>query len=215
MIPGPANILSCPFCGGKKEVMSLISGNTFNATVWSDTRRKYPMLPEVSPIQQCPQCGRYYFIEQAKQEHGTSASYSFELGKLTFDQLKDAKLQFESITLTKMQRWVINHQLLMAYNDEFQRIPNDLKLKSVPSEEDMRIHENVAYELLNGIDSSEDFKLFHAELLRELGKFPEAKALLVANNNQEDQWIVNKMLKHVEEYDKRPFLLIKDGKRVE
>ena len=52
MIPGPANILSCPFCGSEKEVMSLVSGNTFGGTVWSDTRREYPMLPEVSPLQE-------------------------------------------------------------------------------------------------------------------------------------------------------------------
>ena len=59
MIPGPANILCCPFCGGEKEVMSLYSGNTIGGTVWSDTRREYPMLPEVSPIQQCPHCKKY------------------------------------------------------------------------------------------------------------------------------------------------------------
>lgn len=33
MISGPADVLSCPFCGGKKEFMSLASGNTFRATI--------------------------------------------------------------------------------------------------------------------------------------------------------------------------------------
>ena len=94
MIPGPANVLSCPFCGGTKEVMSLVSGNTFGGTVWSDTRREYPMLPEVSPIQQCPHCNRYYFVEQAKHEYDNKKE-SFELGKLAYSQLKEARLQMD------------------------------------------------------------------------------------------------------------------------
>jgi hypothetical protein len=65
------------------------------------------------------------------------------------------------------------------------------------------------------MDSSEDYRLFHAELLRELGKFSEAKALLAANENQDNQWIAGLMLKHIEDSDKRPFLLIMDGERVE
>lgn len=215
MLPGPANILSCPFCSGKKEVMSLISGNTCGATVWSDTRRNYPMLPEVSPIQLCPHCSRYYFIEQAEQEYGSPNSYSFELGELTFDQLKDAKQQFESVALTDTQTRVINHQLFMAYNDKFQRPNNNLEFEAEPSEEDSRFFENAINELIKGLDSSEDSMLFHAELLRELGKFSEAKALLSACENQGNQWIVDKMLKHIEECDKRPFVLFKDGERIE
>lgn len=50
MILGPANILDCPFCGGEKEVMSLASGNTCGATVWSDTRRYYPCLLRFLPF---------------------------------------------------------------------------------------------------------------------------------------------------------------------
>lgn len=93
MIPGPANVLSCPFCGGEKEVMSLLSGNTFGGTVWSDTRHEYPMLPEVSPIQQCPHCKKYYFVEQAQHEYNKKIE-SFELGSLNFRQLREAKRQW-------------------------------------------------------------------------------------------------------------------------
>jgi hypothetical protein len=101
----------------------------------------------------------------------------------------------------------------MAYNDKFQRSSSDSKPE--PSEEDLHIFEDAACELINGMDSSEDYRLFHAELLRELGKFSEAKALLEANESQDNQWIADLMLKHIEDSDKRPFLLIRDGKRVE
>ena len=217
MIPGPANILSCPYCGGKKEVMSLISGNTCGGTVWSDTRRHYPMLPEVSPIQKCPDCGRYYFIEQAKSEYAKdddSEIRSFEeLGTLNYHELKEAKEQMKHLTLSDMQRWILNHLLLMAYNDEFRRNPQ--KERHIPSKEDAEIFEHTVQELLKGIDTSEDYNLFHVELLRETGKFDEAMEILKQNKTEDDRWVVEAMLRHITNMDTNPFLLIENGNRVD
>lgn len=216
MIPGPAYILSCPFCGGEKEVMSLVSGNTFGGTVWSDTRREYPMLPEVSPVQQCPHCKKYYFIEQAKRKHSEdpgSEMRSFgELGKLSYSELKDAKKQMELLSLTKMQRWVLNHQLFMAYNDSFRRHPETAAFPL--SEEDEAFYHQVIEELLDGIDQSSDYDLFHTELLRETGHFEEAKEVLSRHKTEEDRWVVDAMLRHINDKDTLPFLLIKKGEIV-
>ncbi len=213
MIPGPANILSCPFCGGTKEVMSLVSGNTCGATVWSDTRRDYPMLPEVSPIQECPHCHKFYFIEQARHKYSDdpeSEMRSFgELGKLTYEQLISAKKQMEKITLVRMRRWILNHQIFMAYNDCFRREPE--KIAYPPTEEDMKIYRETIAELLDGIDQSEDYELFHAELLRESGRFEEAKEILHKHKSEEDRWVVDAMLCHIEREDTKPFLLIDKG----
>lgn len=216
MIPGPANILSCPFCGSEKEVMSLVSGNTFGGTVWSDTRREYPMLPEVSPIQQCPHCKKYYFIEQAKREYSKdpeSEMRSFmKLGNLSFQELKEAINQMESLSLSKMQRWILNHQYFMAYNDAFRRQPETVAFP--PSEEDEAFYQQVIEELLDGIDQSSDYELFHAELLRETGRFEEAKEVLSHHKNEEDRWVVDAMLRHINDEDTLPFLLIKEGEVV-
>lgn len=216
MIPGPANVLSCPFCGGKKEVMSLASGNTFGGTVWSDTRREYPMLPEVSPIQQCPHCKKYYFIEQAKMEYSKdpeSEMRSFmKLGNLSFLELKEAIKQMESISISKMQRWILNHQFFMAYNDAFRRQPE--KVAFPPSEEDEILYTNVINDLLDGIEHSTDYELFHAELLRETGRFEEAKEVLSRHKSEEDQWVVDAMARHINEGDTLPFLLINKGEVV-
>lgn len=216
MIPGPANILSCPFCGGEKEVMNLVSGNTFGGTVWSDTRREYPMLPEVSPIQQCPHCKKYYFIEQAEREYSKdseSEMRSFmKLGNLSFLELKEAINQMESLSLSKMQRWILNHQFFMAFNDAFRRQPETVAFP--PSEEDEAFYLQVIEELLDGIDQSADYELFHAELLRETGRFEEAKEVLSHHKNEEDRWVVDAMLRHINSEDTLPFLLIKKGEVV-
>lgn len=216
MIPGPANVLSCPFCGGKKEVMSLASGNTFRGTVWSDTRREYPMLPEVSPIQQCPHCMKYYFIDQAKHEYSKDPeselrSYGI-LGKLNFRQLAEAKQQMESLSLSKMQRWILNHQIFLAYNDSYRRNSQNEEVK--PTAEEEGLYNKVIQELLDGIEETADYELFHAELLRETGRFEEAKEVLMRHNQEEDRWIVESMLLHIESRDTHPFLLVKDGEIV-
>lgn len=215
MIPGPANILSCPFCGGTKEVMSLASGNTFGGTVWSDTRRNYPMLPEVSPIQKCPHCKKYYFIEQAKSEYSKdpdSEMRSFgKLGELTYQELKEAKKQMESLSLTKMQRWILNHQLFMAYNDMYRRKPEGLVSQS---EEDKISFIQVVEELLDGIDQSDDYELFHAELLRETGRYDEAAEILQNHNIEEDKWVVNAMLRQIHNKNQLPFMLIDKGEPI-
>ena len=51
MLPGPARILTCPYCGAYKEVMSLITGNTYGQEVWSENKTYALMNPEVLFVQ--------------------------------------------------------------------------------------------------------------------------------------------------------------------
>lgn len=220
MMPGPAIVLSCPFCGGKKEVMNLASGNTFGATVWSDGRRHYPMLPEVSPIQQCPHCKKYYFIDQAKVNYSddpASAMRSFnKLGKLTYKQLLEAYIQMDSLTLTRMQRWTLHYQLLMAYNDAFRREPESVAYPPTEVDEVLfhKVVDALLEELRNGIDPTPDAERFQAEFLREIGRFEEAREVLMHHEDQTDRWEVDAMLRHIDDKDPLPFLLLKDGVQV-
>lgn len=204
--------MHCPFCGGRKEVMSLVSGNTYDGTLWSDTRSDYPMLPRVSPIQQCPHCKKYYFMEDAKQEYGEEETFSFDLGKLDFENLKEAKKQMDALPLPKARRWVLNCELFMAYNDSFRRDPE--KDAPTPGEEDETLYRDTIEELLDGIDRSEQYELFQAELLRETGRFAEASAVLRNHKSDDDKWIVDAMLRHIDQSDTAPFLLVKDGDQI-
>ena len=100
----------------------------------------------------------------------------------------------------------------MAYNDSFRRQPGTVAFP--PSEEDEAFYLQVIEELLNGIDQSADYELFHAELLRETGRFDEAKEVLSHHTSEEDRWVVDAMLRHINEKDTLPFLLIKEGEVV-
>lgn len=191
--------------------MSLLSGNTCEATVWSDARRRYPMLPEVSPVQRCPHCSGFYFIDDAGTEYGDDnfENYSFELGTLTFDELKKAKSKLETMSLTKNRRWTLNHMLLMAYNDTYCR--GDESAAPAPPEEDRRIFESALAELLAVIDEEPGYGLFHVEFLREAGRFDEAMEVLRCQETATDQWIIDAMEAKIAAKDAMPFLLVDRG----
>ena len=215
MLPGPANILTCPFCGGEKRVMTLSSGNTFGGTVWSDTRRDYPMMPEVSPVQQCPHCKKYYFIEQAQSRYEDDPNHTsfMKLGKLCLSQLLEAKKQMNNLTLTNMQRWILNHQIFLAYNDIYRR--NADKEVVIPADDERVQYGKSIQELLDGIEENHNYELFHAELLRETGNFEEAARILENHKSNDDKWVVDAMQRHINDKDTEPFLLINKGKQVE
>ena len=39
MLPGPYQIIACPQCKGLAKYMTLMSGNTIGARVWTDGKR--------------------------------------------------------------------------------------------------------------------------------------------------------------------------------
>lgn len=84
MTPGPPCRLTCPHCGGHKHIMSIASGNTFGATIWSDSKRDYPMLPQPSAVQYCPHCGHYFFFEDAER---TDVMFDREKRKISWGKL--------------------------------------------------------------------------------------------------------------------------------
>ncbi len=123
-------------------------------------------------------------------------------------ELKEAKEQMENSDLTKKQTWILNHQLFMAYNDAFFRTDNP---DSSPTKEDEEYIKTIITQLLEGIDHNDDYDLFHAELLRESGRFTEAFMILDKNTSEKQKWVVDAMMKHIIAKDPKPFLLVEDG----
>ena len=216
MLPGPAIILSCPLCGGEKELMSITSGNTTRQTLWSDTRSVYPMLPELSQIQKCPQCNRYYFLNEAERKISDDPESIYrssgKLGNLSYAEIKEAREQMLALPLSNRQRLFLASQLYLAYNDEFRRHPEDVTVPA--TEEDEALFKEVAEELLIEDDKVKFSPLFRTELMRSLGRFEEAKATLLSFSYGKWQWMADALLRHIEDGNVMPFLFIKDGKVV-
>lgn len=192
MLPDYSDVLKCPFCGGEKEVMALMSGNTCGGQSWSDVKTDYPMLPRVSPIQKCPICGKYYFTKEADRRK--SENYVFEKGDLTYEQLKEAAIQFGDV-LSEPDKIILNVLLLWAYNDNYNR--EDVGLTVAPEDEKKYVRA-VLDELIASEGTDE---IVRAEYLRERGRFDEALAILDKCCPEEDylRGIVERMKTYAKE----------------
>jgi hypothetical protein len=65
MLPGPDQIIACPKCQALAKYMTLRSGNTFGARLWTDGKRAAPMLPLPPEVVKCQHCGECYWLEAA------------------------------------------------------------------------------------------------------------------------------------------------------
>ena len=171
MLPGNPRILIGPFCGTEKQIMSLISGNTFGAELWSDNKQIAPMLPEISYVQKCPHCGKYYITGRQKVMYAKDG-YSFENGLLTYPEMKEAFTQLsEEGFLNEKEEINVRMMLHHAYNDYFYRTEE----KKVISEEYKTLfHENGLWLINNLITDS----VMKAEFYREIGEIDTAKSIL-------------------------------------
>ena len=199
MLPAKCELLKCPYCGKEKEVLSIASGNTFRSKYWSDTKVFHPMLPTVSPIQKCPSCGKYYFKADVESRQGDN--YSFDEGDLTYEELKEAALQFEG-NISSDNRRTLLFYLMWAYNDKYNREDMDIV---EPSDEERSYIEAVIKELMEGYELTD---MFIAELYRERGMFEEALAILETCNYTEDYMIeiVEKMKVYAKNKSRIAFL---------
>ena len=171
MMPDKPRILVCPFCGKEKEIMSLASGNTFGAEYWSDNKRIAPMMPEISYVQKCPHCGKYYIIGRQEVKHAESGM-SFDTGELDFPETKEAFRQLsEEGFLDGNEEAGVRMMLHRAYNDYYHRSEE----KHTVSEEDkVLFRENALWLINNALRDN----LIKAEFYREIGEMDTARSLL-------------------------------------
>lgn len=179
MLPGHTRIVTCPFCGAKKELMSLRSGNTFGARFWSDGKRIAPMLPQVSPVQKCLDCGKYYLLYQQKSEFGEG--YSSERGELDYFEWKEAYSQLSKEETTKSDLVNVRLNLIQAYNDYYYRSGDDCE----PPEEESRFIATIIVEFIKLFNWRKvEIPLLKAELYREIGEMKKCARVLSSIENK-------------------------------
>jgi len=203
MMIGYSQVLTCPFCGMKKDVLSLISGNTFGARLWSDKKEEAPMCPEVSWVQKCPQCGKYYFL--SRQEYVQSkTTMSSDCGELTVQEAREALEQltadgFENTTEEAMIRLLF----FQTYNDEY------LRYEDEPRETPTDDHALFVECGLWLIDHYAEDPVLKAEYYREIGEMEKAKSILESAEMEDDfhKELVKQILERVEKGDTQVFLI--------
>jgi len=232
MTIGPPCRLTCPHCGGYKYIESIMSGNTFNGTVWSDSKKDYPMLPSTSPIQRCPKCRAYYFYEEGKptdmnekefrktltvknlSEEDIKRLYRGALhswyketainrfGHLNEPESREAYDALYSESLSKERKTHLLITRLYAFNDEYLRNSKTL----LP--ELQTVQEDFIYKIIN---LNPDETIFIAELYREIGQFEKAIELLrktlTPELDEQSEIVVKMILEHAEDKDRSVFII--------
>lgn len=195
---GGSLLVHCPFCEQHKELMSITSGNTFGAKLWSDNKQECPMLPRLSSIQKCPNCGKYYRMSMAKQEYNED-SYSHDLGHLSYDEAKEAFAQLLGDSCDQETELDMRLLLHHAYNDHHWRYE-----VRTPSDEDKALfHDNGLWLIENWLQDD----VIKSEFYRQISEFDKAAELIstVAPDSDFLQEIVDKIKERLERKDTAVF----------
>ena len=184
MLPGSVMIIQCPNCDNKLKKKTLKSGNTFNAKYWTDGKREAPMLPESVVVTICKKCNKYFWVDDAEiidemepaEEKYLELEYLEELSLEQYiDSLKKVEIRSEEDTFYLLL------QIWWKYNDYFRENNADELSQNIKNK-----IPGLLNELLSIFDENDDNDLMmKGELLRELGRFPEAEKTLNKINTPE------------------------------
>ena len=180
MLPGPDEVIACPYCSELVVRGTLKSGNTFGAVVWTDGRRVAPMLPDQPFITRCLGCEKIFWLEDAEvidslEPFTSTGSTSLprvgiEGGRLLYDAIK------ESICRSSEEELTLYLEAWWASNDRF-RVDEAGDIKGDPVRRPQEL-EVMTWLLDNlNVERSEDV-LMRAELARELGRWEQANSEL-------------------------------------
>lgn len=150
-----------------------MSGNTCREKLWSDTKRIAPMLPEISFVQKCPHCGKY-FIRTRQERRFAKEGVSFNQGLLTYPEMKEAFAQLtEEAYQAPYEEPVVHMMLHHAYNDHYHR--GEAHPPVAP--EDWEQFVDNAKWIIDHVLKDDAVK---AEFYREIGAFDQALSMLDA-----------------------------------
>ena len=200
---GPDQIIACPICKGLAKHMTLHSGNTFGALVWTDGNRMAPGLPRPPAVVKCGNCGNYYWLHQAERVNdiydcsdrlGADQPYDPAWASAKEVQEPGEEEYYEALgtnlaedpeqekTLRILTWWRSNDAIRYSSTDG----------ESIGRNEVLRRNNLEALaELLN--EKSDHDRLMKAEVLRELGEFESAKQVLASVESPELAAVVRQM----------------------
>lgn len=183
MLPGATQIRACPHCGKTYKQKTLMSGNNFGGTLWSDLKSVYPMLPEYPSLIRCSGCDNFIWIKDAKlvdliiynDDKYSDIGFTEHPGFFDYNDMLDSDFLTDA-----NERSYIMQRLWWSYNDfirnnEADKITTDM----------INILESTLPALFEMIDKGKPDGIFlKAEILRELKIFDGCINFLEQNKLQ-------------------------------
>jgi len=209
MLYGPNYIYKCPNCSNLIQNRSLMSGNTFDAELYSDLRRIAPMLPEFPNLTECEECRNIFWLSKTKRigeySWGDDPNPLWENADLAeflsihnyFKALK------ASLAQNLNEELFIRKRIWWSYND---RLRKGGKLFRFINDE-VRWKENI-HRLLELLDIEQvDQKIMIAELHRNLGDFERCLELINSIEDAEVEWLKALFQRECNKTNRNVFLL--------
>lgn len=176
MTPGPTIIRKCSVCSQPVKQHTIGSGNTFGATFWTDGKREAPMLPDQPLMVICPHCHSTLWIDEL-ETLGEIEPWGKGRGKF-----RDA-IEYETPSLddyltalgkgagTPEKERYVRLRAWWAGNDVRREATGDIPLSTFEA-----ANLTAFAQMLDEADSND--LVMKAEVMRELGRFDDAMALL-------------------------------------
>ncbi len=209
MIPAPDSVYQCPKCDNLLKNRNLLSGNTFGARIFSDSKRIAPMLPEYPNLTKCRKCNTIFWLCKLQEigtldwsneqnpnwENADSADF------LTIDDYLNA---IETGLAENVDEEVLIRMLIWwAFND---RLRNGKEIFRNESDE-IRWKEN-CLALMALLDLKNDSqKIMLAELNRNLGDFEKCISIIDSIETDNMKWVQEKYRQECEIKNKWVFQL--------
>ena len=174
MLPGPTIIKKCSACSKPVEQETIGSGNTFGATFWTDGKCECPMLPDKLSLVICPHCHVPLWIDELEElgkiePWGTGDGRFKDAGPYQLPSLKDYFSVLKKGPETLEKERYIRLRAWWAGNDT-------RRIKEIEISATEASNLTALAKLLNESDSRD--LIMKAEIMRELGRFDDARALL-------------------------------------
>ena len=191
MLPGPKIIKECPGCLKPFGQMTMSSGNTFGAKLWSDRKFEAPMMIESNRCGICPNCNLLIWIDKSNEidrvDLGSlkTSNYS-NLKSCESPRIADYLKLLNDSTLSAKDEIYIRCQLLQTFNDYFR--------KGIPESSSSDESKKNKLRLIDLLGYRQDDLLLKAEIYRELGDFVAALSILEGGFDKNRQWVADKLV---------------------
>jgi uncharacterized protein YlaI len=218
MIPGPTYVYACPDCQLRVSKRSIMSGNTFGATHYSDMRVDAPMMPSYPRITKCVRCDCSFWLDETTKVEGAikpepvlfyidvdhiqevqdekkNPAFGDQLEinsalELDRESIKDAL--FMNVQRDDDDERYLRYRLMWAYHKQLE----DGTLTRELLNEDLDYLENIDA-ILHLIEEDDNGHLFRAELNRYAGRFDRSLELLESTLNDPLWDVISKKMKEL------------------
>jgi hypothetical protein len=192
-------VIACPHCQGLASYMTLLSGNTFGAVLYSDGKQVAPMLPAPPPVVKCEHCNAVYWMADAREmgmlddddlhTQNSSRKSAKQIVAPTDEELYAAidGGMATSVELEKQLRILA----WWKWNDRFRKdgafAPDQPEQLSAGSRRNLEALAKLVDEVEPGT------ALLKAEALRQLGEFGRAEEILRKIPDGPIRWAVSQI----------------------